>query len=189
MFRRVSPQREQGMMVVIQCLCGMCVSRMKGSGPGHVKQALAAWGDGLAASQTTAPVDRIIAPELAIDVALFFDHMTWDLCINLQVPLTIHPKGSGPPFCSYKTQGLEKSLQNDWVLMNVSLYKMVGPCASTTSFHHPSILYGGILSPDVRFLFSLNVNFACMLGSCAPKKAPFCKNLFLYHSPSFFSIQ
>ena len=27
-----------------------------------------------------------------------------------------------------------------------------------------------------------------MLGPCAPKKAPFCKNLFLYHFPSFFSI-
>ena len=69
-------------------------------------------------------------------------------------------------------------------------YNMVGPCASTTSFRHPPLLYGGVLSPDVRF-FALNMNFVSMLGPCAPcalKKAPFCKNLFLYHFPSFFSI-
>ena len=101
--------------------------------------------------------------------------------LSLNITLKIHPKGSGPPFCSYKTWGLEKNLQF------FSPYKMVGACASTTAFHHPSILYGGILSPDVRF-FPLSMNFACMLGPCAPKKAPFCKNLFLYHFLSFFSI-
>ena len=111
---------------------------------------------------------------------------SWGTKNGKNIPLEIHPKGSAPPFCSYKTQGLEKNLQNDWVPMNFSPYKMVGPCASTSSFHHPSILYGGILSPDVRF-FPLSMNFACMLGPCAPKKAPFCKNLFLYHLPSFFS--
>ena len=100
---------------------------------------------------------------------------TENQCSTAAIPL------KGPPFCSYKTRGLEKNLQNDWVPMIFSPYKMVGPCASTTSFHHPSILYGGILSPDVRFLFFLGMNFACMLWPCTPKTAPFCKNQFLYH--------
>ena len=105
----------------------------------------------------------------------------------ITIPLKIHSKGSGPSFCSYKTGRLRKNLQNDWVPRIFCPYKMVGPCASTTSFQHPSILYGGILSPDVRSVFFLSMKFSCILGPCAPKKAPFCKNLFLYHLPSFFS--
>ena len=94
------------------------------------------------------------------------------------ITLKIHPKGSGPPFCSYKTRCLEKNLQNDWVPMIFSPYKMVGPCASTTSFHHPSILYGGILSPDVRFLFFLGYEFCLHAWTLYPKKSHFVKTCF-----------
>ena len=102
------------------------------------------------------------------------------VCMCVWIPFEIDPKGSGPPFCSYNTRGLEKNIQNDWVPMNFSPYKMVGPCASTTSF-----LY---LTRMFDFYLFLNMNFACMLGPCAPKKASFCKNMFLYHFPSFFSM-
>ena len=74
--------------------------------------------------------------------------------IYIYIPLKIHPKGSGPPFGRYKTRGLEKNLQDDWVPMIFSPYEMVGPCASTTSFHHLFIWYGGVLGPDVQFIFS-----------------------------------
>ena len=113
---------------------------------------------------------------------------SWGTKNGKNIPLEIHPKGSAPPFCSYKTQGLEKNLQNDWVPMNFSPYKMVGPCASTTSFHHPSILYGGILSRDVRFLCFPEYEFCLHAWTLCPKKGTICKNLFLYHFPSFFSI-
>ena len=39
--------------------------------------------DGLAASQSTASVDEIIARDLAVDLTLFFVRMTWDSCMNL----------------------------------------------------------------------------------------------------------
>ena len=55
-------------------------------------------------------------------------------------------------------------------------------------FSSPLHFVRGILSPDVRFFFFLSMFLVCMLGPCSPKKAPFCKNLFLYHFPSFFSI-
>ena len=67
--------------------------------------------------------------------------------------------------------------------MNFSPYEMVGLCASTTSFHHPSILYGGILSPDVRCFFPEHEY--CLH---AWTLWPFCNNLFPYHFPSFFSL-
>ena len=97
------------------------------------------------------------------------------------------PQGSEPPFCSFKARGLENNLQNGWVPMIFFRYEMVGLCASTRSFHHPSILYGGILSPDVRFRFFPEYEF-CLHAWTFQKKAPFCKNLFLCIFPAFFSI-
>ena len=86
------------------------------------------------------------------------------------IPFQIHPNGSGSPFCSSKTRGLRKSLQNDWVPRIFCPYKMVGPCASTTSFQHPSILYGGILSPDVRSCLFLEYEFCLHAWTLCPKK-------------------
>ena len=48
-------------------------------------------------------------------------------------------------------------------------------------FNTPPFCTEVYLARMFDFCFSLSMNFACMLGPCAPKKAPFCKNLFLYH--------
>ena len=103
------------------------------------------------------------------------------------IPLKIHPKGLGPPFCSYKTRGLRKT------------YKMIGFqgfFVLTTWWgrvHQPPLFNTAPFCTEVYLagmfdlVFFLSMNLTCMLGPCAPKKAPFCKNLFLYHLPSFFS--
>ena len=91
------------------------------------------------------------------------------------IPLKIHTEGSGPPFCSYKTRGLRKSLQNDWVPRIFCRYNMVGPCASTTSFQHPSSLYGGMLSPDVRSCLFLECDFFLHAWTLCPKKGTILK--------------
>ena len=96
-------------------------------------------------------ITKYIYIKLNIYTKYIYIHMCMHIYIITYIPLKIHPKGSWPPFCSYKTRGLEKYLQNDGVPMIFSPYKMVRACASTTSFQHPSILYGGILSPDVLF--------------------------------------
>ena len=98
-------------------------------------------------------------------------------------------KGSGPPLCSYKMRGgvLEKAYKMIGFQGFFCPYKMVGPCVSITSFQHPSICTEVYLARMFDLVFFLGMNFACMLGPCAKKEAPFCKNLFLYHLPSFFS--
>ena len=67
------------------------------------------------------------------------------------------------------------------------LVKWWGRVHQPPLFITPSILYWSNLARMFDLFFFLSMNFACMLGPCAPKKAPFCKNLFLYHLPSFFS--
>ena len=54
-------------------------------------------------------------------------------------------------------------------------------------FNTPPFCTEVYLARMFDLVFFLSMNFACMLGPCAPKKAPFCKNLFHYHLPSFFS--
>ena len=48
-------------------------------------------------------------------------------------------------------------------------------------FNTPPFCTEVYLARMFDLVFFLSMNFACMLGPCAPKKAPFCKNLFLYH--------
>ena len=107
--------------------------------------------------------------------------------IGIYIPLKIHPKGSGPPFCSYKTRGLRTNLQNDWAPRIFCPYKLVGRVHRPPLFNTPPFCTAVYLARMFDLVFFLSMIFACMLGPCAPKKAPFCKNLFLYHLPSFFS--
>ena len=78
-------------------------------------------------------------------------------------PLKFTPRGRGHHFVATKRGVLRKTYR-------IAACKMVGPCASTSSFHHPSILYGGILSPDARFLFFPEYEFCLNAWTLCPKK-------------------
>ena len=52
-------------------------------------------------------------------------------------------------------------------------------------FNNPPFCTEVYLARMFDLVFFLSMNFACMLEPCAPKKAPFCKNLFLYHDLSW----
>ena len=102
-------------------------------------------------------------------------------------PLKFTPRGRGHHFVVIKRGVLEKA------------YKMIGfqeffvPTKCWGRVHQPPLFNTPPFCTEVYLarmfdlVFFLSMNFACMLGPCAPKKAPFCKNLFLYHLPSFFS--
>ena len=102
-------------------------------------------------------------------------------------PLKFTPRGRGHHFVAIKHGVLRKTYKVigfRWVF----LLTKVGPCASTTSFHHPSILYGGILSPGCSIFVFPEYEFCLHAWTLCPKKGTIWKNLFLYHFPSFFSI-
>ena len=102
-------------------------------------------------------------------------------------PVKFTPRGRGHYFVVIKRGVLEKA------------YKMIGfqgffvPTKWWGRVHQPPLFNTPPFCTEVYLarmfdlVFFLSMNFACMLGPCAPKKAPFCKNLFLYHLPSFFS--
>ena len=75
------------------------------------------------------------------------------------VPLEIHPKWSGPTFCSYKPRGLQKNM---WF------------GTSTNFLQHP--LFCREVFFAIFFISTiLNMSLACMLGPCAPKKGHFVR--------------
>ena len=88
------------------------------------------------------------------------------------VPLEIHPKWSGPTFCSYKPRGLQKNM---WF------------GTSTNFLQHP------LFCREVFFAIFFHFNHSeyepCLHAwTLRPKKGSFCKNLFLCHVPAFFSL-
>ena len=104
------------------------------------------------------------------------------------IPLKIHPRGQGHHFVAIKRGVLRKTYRMIGFQWFFLLTKWWGRVHQPPLFITPPFCTEVYLARMFDLYFFLNVNFAFMLGPCAPKKAPFCKNLFLCHFPSFSQL-
>ena len=102
-------------------------------------------------------------------------------------PSNFTPRGRGHHFVVIKRGVLEKAYKMIGFQGFFVLTKWWGRVHQPPLFNTPPFCAEVYLARMFNLVFFLSMNFACMPGPCAPKKAPFWKNLFLYHVPSFFS--
>ena len=96
-------------------------------------------------------------------------------------PLKFTPRRRGHHFVVIKRGVLEKAYKMIGFQGFFVPTKWWGRVHQPPLFNTPPFCTEAYLARMFDLVFSLNMNFACMLGPCAPKRTPFCKNLFLYH--------
>ena len=96
------------------------------------------------------------------------------------------PQGVSPASCSYKARGLAKSLQNEWVQVNISPHKMGGLCATTSPLQHPHFVGRPYILPGCLISIFFWVWVLLAASTLIPKKASFCKEPVALPFPGVF---